>query len=261
VSTALLLIDPQNDFCDPQGSLFVPGADADCARLASYIAHNAGGIDSVYITLDSHDYWNIAHPVFWKDAGGHEPKPFTVISGGALKNGDFAPRDEALAGYVERYVSELEKKRRYQLVLWPPHCLLGSWGHCIQRDVLDAVRGWQTAKRKPVSFVLKGQNPLTEHYSAIEAEVPVNGDPATFANHRLLAELGKADAVIAAGEALSHCVAFTLRDIAAYTGAEKITLLADCSSSVAGFEQAGKAFVEEMTARGMKRAYWKPAPC
>jgi len=31
----LLIIDPQNDFSNPQGSLFVPGADDDMKRLAT----------------------------------------------------------------------------------------------------------------------------------------------------------------------------------------------------------------------------------
>ena len=33
----LLVIDPQNDFCDPNGSLFVPGADEDIKRLAEMV--------------------------------------------------------------------------------------------------------------------------------------------------------------------------------------------------------------------------------
>ena len=33
----LLVIDPQNDFCHPDGSLFVPGADDDVERLAAFV--------------------------------------------------------------------------------------------------------------------------------------------------------------------------------------------------------------------------------
>lgn len=254
MSTALLLIDPQNDFCDPSGALFVPGADEDCRRAASFIARNVSRIDSIHVTLDSHDYWNIAHPVFWKDAAGGSPPPFTVVSLDAFDGGAFFPRDPALADYARRYIERLEKKGRYRLVLWPPHCLIGTPGHCVRRDVLDAVHLWQDARLKPVDYVIKGKNPLTEHYSAIEAEVPVPGDDATHTNRALLDALEKADEIIAAGEALSHCVAFTLRDIARHVGAQKITLLSDCSSSVAGFEKEGAAFVEEMRAKGMKTA-------
>ena len=34
---ALLLIDVQNDFCDPNGALFVPGAEEDSKRTAEFI--------------------------------------------------------------------------------------------------------------------------------------------------------------------------------------------------------------------------------
>jgi nicotinamidase-related amidase len=33
----LLIIDPQRDFCDPNGTLAVPGADADMKRLSDMI--------------------------------------------------------------------------------------------------------------------------------------------------------------------------------------------------------------------------------
>ena len=38
----LLIIDPQNDFCDPNGALFVPGADEDMKRLASMVMRLRG---------------------------------------------------------------------------------------------------------------------------------------------------------------------------------------------------------------------------
>lgn len=33
----LLIIDPQNDFCSPDGSLYVHGAEQDMQRLADFI--------------------------------------------------------------------------------------------------------------------------------------------------------------------------------------------------------------------------------
>jgi nicotinamidase-related amidase len=252
MNTTLILIDPQNDFCEPTGQLFVPGADADCARLASFITAHSDEIDSIHITLDSHDYYNIAHPVFWKDKNGMEPAPYTVISSTAFAQKEYTPRNSEYTTYAEHYIAELEKKGRYQLVVWPPHCIIGTWGACVHNKVNNAVREWQKAKKRPVDYVIKGKNPLTEHYSAIEAEVPVQGDTGTQTNTALIASLKKSDCVLAAGQALSHCVAFTVRDIASHIGADSITLLEDCSSSVAGFEQAGNAFVQELCKQGMK---------
>ena len=251
MSVSLLIIDPQNDFCNPKGALYVPGADADCARLASFIALHADLFDSIHVTADAHDYYNIAHPSFWKTPAGSEPPAWTQIDAEAFARGEFLPRDSSLMPYVGRYIDELEKKGAYNLTLWPPHCIVGSWGFCFDDNLRAALHAWQRAKNKGVNYVLKGRNALTEHYSAIQAEVPVSGDSATQTNYALLDALKNDSAVIAAGEALSHCVAFTLTDIAAHVDAKKITLLADCASSVAGFEDAGKAFVDKLRAKGM----------
>ena len=68
--------------------------------------------------------------------------------------------------------------------------------------------------------------------------------------------LMEADEILLAGEAGSHCLANTGRDIADAFGddsyVEKITLLEDATSPVAGFENFQSNFISEMVARGMK---------
>ena len=49
----LLIIDPQHDF-HPGGSLAIPGADEDSARIAAFIDRHISAIDEIYVTLDSH---------------------------------------------------------------------------------------------------------------------------------------------------------------------------------------------------------------
>ena len=62
---ALLIMDPQNDFCSPRGSFFVPGADEDNHRLADFILDKKEEIDQIIVTLDSHYVIDISHPSFW----------------------------------------------------------------------------------------------------------------------------------------------------------------------------------------------------
>ena len=50
---ALLIVDPQVDFHEG-GSLAVPGACADAARIARLIVDHSQDIDEVVVTLDSH---------------------------------------------------------------------------------------------------------------------------------------------------------------------------------------------------------------
>jgi nicotinamidase-related amidase len=106
-----------------------------------------------------------------------------------------------------------------------------------------------------VDYVTKGSNLWTEHYSAVQADVPDATDPGTSLNIRLIEILQKAQVIALSGEALSHCVANTVRDIANNFGEEnikKMVLLTDTTSSVPGFEKMGEDFLKEMTGRGMQ---------
>lgn len=52
---------------------------------------------------------------------------------------------------------------------------------------------WNTVDTfKSLVVVKKGMNNLTEMYSAVEAEVPLNSDPQTSTNTQLIAHLKKA---------------------------------------------------------------------
>ena len=86
--------------------------------------------------------------------------------------------------------------------------------------------------------------------------MPDPNDPDTQVNTRLIQTLEEADMVAITGEALSHCVANTARDIAQCFSdpqyVEKLVLLTDASSNVANFEFLGDNFVKEMKLKGMK---------
>lgn len=105
-------------------------------------------------------------------------------------------------------------------------------------------------------FVTKGSNPWTEHFSAVQAEVPDPEDPGTQVNTRLIETLEAADVVLLAGEARSHCLANTVRDVVTHFSdpklAQKLVLLTDASSDVTGFEAYGDAFLRELLSRGMR---------
>lgn len=262
----LLVIDPQNDFCDiPEGerpagaapALPVAGADADMKRLAAFISRAGGRLAGIHVSLDSHHPVDIAHPAWWADAAGNAPAPFSVITAADVAEGVWQARAAAQREYSRGYVEALAARGRYPLVVWPEHCLIGGWGHNVHPAVWQALTQWERQRLAAVDYVIKGANPRTEHYSAVQAEVPDPADPETLLNRRLVDALRGAERVIVAGEALSHCVANTLRDIVSQWSAEevkKLVLLTDCCSSVPGFEVLGEAFVAEMTARGVTLA-------
>lgn len=257
----LLIIDPQNDFVlpAPEGALSVGGAVEDMARLAGFIERIklSPSLGDVHVTLDTHHLLHIAQPGFWVDAQLQPPPPFTIITESDVASGRWRARFPALQRQAEGYVRELAQKKRYALCVWPPHCLIGHPGHNVYEPLREALDGLERASPHVplVDYVTKGSNFMTEHYGAVQAEVPDPFDSSTGLNTRLIDALSGADRVFIAGEALSHCVANTVRDVANTFGEDnikKLVLLEDCASSVGGFEQLGKDFVREMTARGMQ---------
>ena len=212
---------------------------------------------AITVTLDSHQRFDIAHPGFWQTGAGAEVNPFTPITAAQVRTGEFAPRNPAALPHTLAYLDALEAQGRYTLMVWPVHCELGSWGHGIHADVLAACGDWQWQRQRAVRNVFKGTNPWTEHYSAIEAEVPDADDTSTALNTALLRSLGQADVLLIAGEASSHCVRSTTEHIVQHLPrlvpgwqASRIVLLTDGMSPVAGFEAQHQAFLDAMRAAG-----------
>lgn len=246
----LLIVDPQNDFCHPMGQLYVPGAEHDMQRLAEMIQKNRDKIGRIEVTLDSHHWIHIAHPYFWTNDKGEEPLPFTKIRIADVvgPSPKWRARCPKYVDYSVSYVKKLSEQKKYEMTIWPPHCIIGTWGHNIFPPLMPALHFYEETF-SDIHYTLKGSNPLAEHYSAIKAEIVNPEDPSTDINKSLLERISNADRVIVAGEALSHCVANTARDIFKYLGkqhASKFVILKDTSSNIRGFEDFGSQFIDEM---------------
>lgn len=252
MSISLLIVDPQNDFCATDGALYVPGSEKDCKRLASFIRKNSEKIDSIYITMDTHPYFHISHPSFWRDENNNEIEPFTCITSQDFADGKYKTAISALNPRVEEYLVKLESQGKYKHTIWPEHCLIGTTGHNVEVTVIEAIRFWErNHPGRNANYIFKGSNPLTEHYSAIQAEVIDSEDPSSKTNFSLIDQLKPNDQIIVAGEALSHCVKNTLTDLFVYIPQSKVYLLKDCTSSVAGYESAGEEFINMNKEKGM----------
>ena len=256
----LLIIDPQVDFCDPnKGALYVQGAEGDMERLSDMIDRVGKQISKIDVTLDCHHKIDVAHPGMWRNSEGNNPAPFTIITSQDIKSGTWLPIYPSETKRFTQYTENLETSGRYPLCIWPPHCLIGTEGNNIYPILFKTLSKWVDMRRRNINFVSKGSNIFTEHYSAIKAEVPDPSDPTTQIDSRdvgLINSLMKADIVVIAGEAGSHCLANTVRDIAdgfnddSYI--QKLVLLKDATSPVSGFETLQDDFIKEMTSRGMQ---------
>ncbi len=274
----LLIIDPQNDFMDilakegdpigmelPDGTKFrstlpVPGAVEDMKRVAQLIDRVGHKLADIHVTMDSHRLLDVAHPVWWVNENNENPNPFTIITVDDIENGIWKPRNPNFYQRTLDYAKELEAGGKYPLCIWPPHCLIGTWGHNVQKDLNDALQKWSGKEFATVDYVTKGSNPFTEHYGALMAEVPDPNDPDTALNTDFLEILAEADIVAIAGEALSHCVKETVQQIADNIGDEhikKFHILVDCCSPVPAvpsgpdFPQIAQDWLKEMERKGM----------
>lgn len=261
----LLLIDAQNDFCDlpppARPALSVQGADADLHRVAALVRDAGDALDAITLTLDSHHRHDIAHPGFWWAAApGAEVAPFTGITAAQVRAGQFQPRDPAALPRTLAYLDALEAQGRYTLMVWPVHCEVGTWGQQLHDAVRDACADWEIRRQRTSHVVFKGLNPWTEHYSALQAEVPDPADPETGLNRALIARLDTPGRLLIAGEAGSHCVRATVEHLVAHLPdptperLSRLTLLTDAISPVGGFEAQQAAFFEDMRQRGVRLA-------
>ncbi|ETI50525.1 hypothetical protein F443_05954 [Phytophthora nicotianae P1569] len=76
---AILVIDQQVSF-HPGGSLAIPTANEDAARIAAFITNHTSELSQIILTMDSHQRYHIAHGIFWMNDAGESPQPFTTIT-------------------------------------------------------------------------------------------------------------------------------------------------------------------------------------
>jgi nicotinamidase-related amidase len=277
----LLLIDVQNTFCIPDFELFVGGASGmgaveDNVRLCEFIYRNLNVITEIIPTMDTHTAMQIFHPIFWVDKLGNHPEPATMISledvetgrwrvnqaiAYSLTNGDY----KRLEKYALHYVKKLSEEGKYPLTIWFYHSMLGGIGHALVSAVEEAIFFHNIARNSQTHFELKGSNPLTENYSVLSPEVIVDADGKSIAqkNTKLIEKLLDFDVVIIAGQAKSHCVAWTIDDLLTEIKtidsnlANKIYLLEDCTSPVVipgiiDFTEQADAAFQRFADAGMK---------
>jgi nicotinamidase-related amidase len=232
----LVVVDAQNTFCTPGFELFVPGAPDDNRRLCEFVYRNLGAITTIVPTLDTHRTFQIFHAAWLVDADGRHPEPYTLVSAEDIVRGVWRAADSAQQEHLLLYVRSLEAGDRYRLTVWPYHAMLGGIGHALVSAVEQAVFFHGLARASQPAFEIKGDNPLTEHYSVLGPEVTRGlwGEEIGKRNVRLLEELLGYDAIVIAGQAKSHCVTWTIDDLLAEARvlAERVYLLEDCTSPV-----------------------------
>jgi nicotinamidase-related amidase len=253
--TWLMLVDVQNTFCIPDFELYVAGRSGtgavdDNRRLCEFIYRNLGVITQITATMDTHQAMQIFHAIFLIDENGEHPAPYTNVSAEDVRTGKWK-FNPALAGHfgisedqgqerLQHYVNKLEEVEKYSLTIWPYHAMLGGIGHALVSSVEEALFFHSVARLSPPHFEIKGDRSFTEHYSVIGPEVEKGPKGETLGEHndKFIEMLKGVDRLVIAGQAKSHCVAWTIADLLGDLRkedpalAQKIYLLEDCTSPV-----------------------------
>jgi nicotinamidase-related amidase len=196
MKSLLLIIDAQNDFCKSSGSLYVAGAEDDMCRLATFIKARRKEIGHIVLSQDAHQIVDISHPAFWLNNEGKHPVPFTSISFDDVKQGKWRP---VFGGNrAERYLQLLEEQGEYPHVIWPEHCIAGSEGAAIEPEIMTEVKHW-AREGNFFTVIQKGQNPFTEHFGLLKANVPDYNDERTLENKELLLLMEQYSTIYIAG--------------------------------------------------------------
>ena len=252
MKNAFLIIDAQYDFCHPDGALFVPGAEQDISRMANLIRDHSDQIDHIVVTLDTHQVLDIAHPLFWLDAAGNHPAPFTQITGADIDAGRWIPRFSA--DKARSYVHALEADGQFAHFIWPEHCLIGSRGAALHDTLFSALNEWSQQRDLDYVAIQKGLYPLTEHFGIFRAQVPDPAVPETQLNTALITDLGRFDTIYLMGEAKSHCVANSLKQLLDFAPllVPKLVVVTDCMSDVTGMGHLAQSIYTEASTRNVR---------
>ncbi len=233
---AVILVDYQHDFVDPTGTLYVPGSQQDVAHFLTWFYANAYRITSVYASLDTHLPFQIFYSPWWENPQtGEHPQPFTPITVDDVTSERWVPVLES--DWSVRYVHQLEEQAKKELMIWPYHTMEGTLGHMLAAPISEAIAWHSAARHSQPTYVVKGRTMRTEYYGIFGAEIFDPEDPGSGLNMTLLEAVMKHDKVYIAGEAKSHCVLETERQVVSYFGHQpellkKLYFLKDCTSSV-----------------------------
>jgi nicotinamidase-related amidase len=250
----LLAVDVQNTFCIPDFELFVAGRSGtgavdDNRRLCEFIYRNLGTITQIFPSLDTHHAMQVFHAIWLVDENGDHPAPYTLVSADDVEAGRWRVNPaitdtlgidaDYAARHLSHYTRRLAEGGKYDLTVWPYHAMLGGIGHALVSAVEEAVFFHGLARHSRPDFQVKGDNPLTEHYSMLGPEVTEgpDGDRLGEKNTELIEKLLAFDLVVVAGQAKSHCMAWTIDDLLQHDEArerlaERTYLLEDCTSPV-----------------------------
>jgi len=240
-------IDYQQDFMD-EGALGVPGANKDVENVTKWMYENMENISQIAVSLDTHNPFQIFHPAWWIDVDGNNPAPFTAITLSDIDDGKWRAVVNPIGS--RNYVENLEKEGKKVLVIWTYHTLQGTSGCALENQFANIIYFHSVAKKSMVQRLVKGSDPMSEMYGIIKPEY----DTKNYINLDFLNKIENFDKIVISGEAKSHCLGESIRQILEYYEnkpqvTSKIYVLEDCTSPIPSFEDETKRMYDSFKSK------------
>ena len=251
---SLLIVDPQRDFVDiEKGALPVKGATEDLKRIIRFIYDNISKLSSIYVTLDTHRYDSIFHPIMWEDYNGNTVSPFTEITLEKIKNDEIIPiYDECIQ---TDYVKKLKWQNSQNLMIWPYHCIYGTDGWLIDKQLSNMLLFFEASRKMYINKILKGQDNFSEMYGVIRPEVLT--EYTKEYDISWVYDIGNSDKIYICGEAKDYCVYESVRQFCeVYCNdrdvTETINVMMNCCSAIGDNAQSDKKYEALSNEHGIK---------
>jgi nicotinamidase-related amidase len=259
---ALILVDYQYDFVDPLGALHVEGSGDDIKRLLKWFYSNAQKITYIYASLDTHLPFQIFFSSWWKNGKtGEPPAPYTTITVEDVASGLWIPVAQQEQEWSIQYVRSLKDKARKDLMIWPYHTMAGTMGHQLSAPISEAIAWHSAARKTQPSYIVKGRTIRSEYYGIFGPEIADPQDPESGLNIALLDAIMRCKKIYVAGEAKSHCVLESEKQLVNYFGhnreiLSRLHFLQDCTSSIKhptiDFDAQAEEELSEMKKKGVQ---------
>lgn len=242
----LLIIDPQNDFCDKTGKLYVPNSENDIDNICQLIDTKHNMFNRVIVSLDTHSINHIAAPTTWIDNNGNHPTPFTILDQHGIDQNTntqykSANNDDKLIEALERHY----KVNKNPMIIWPNHCVVGTFGAAVVEKLNNTI--YKYTNKYIINHILKGQDIYSEQYGCFNGPTTVIGCESNIIN------LTPKNFYVC-GEAKSHCVLETIEQLLQcniFRAGWKVFVINDCTSPVTGFENLFDQRMEQYISKGL----------
>jgi nicotinamidase-related amidase len=254
----LLLIDMQTDLCDVLGNCYVSQSEPIIKRFASDLfkfcidTKDISHFPNLMVALKTREYVHLYHSAFWRE----HPPIGTIITLDDVVKGRWLPIDITTDEDVKEYLNIIEEEQFAPLCISSPHCVIGTAGHALHREVAITIRTLETKMNNSCITFFHGLRPLETYRqdpdSVFSGVSGMEQDPLLDAAS-ICDSIIESDLTGLCGMALTTTVASTLLDLQSMAiDMDSVVLIEEACPILESSDNDVKSLKEHMKSYGIK---------